>query len=314
MRSRTGGIFHFEPFAHAFGRLGTGKKIMKGALLRSNKTMTWGEILTNREVDYCGGLVEELADVPWALPLVRKVKLAGYHYSSKPLLFELRFASELHRRGLQAKYEAQQGNAPGSVDFEFSRDGLTWAVELVSIMTSQAVKDATVHSGIFFQTALSSDASDARQSEEGEILIAQQKIVGKVLAGDEVMKFPLPAMNRYHVVIADMRGFGLTGGDVLDYREIAFGPRAFTQADVHFRHFWKSKDGSFQPIRGIFEKENQFLRGASAFQQRIHLLGFSFDEDYVPGSVVSHSYYVGNPHLEGGTDANVFDQYPMRPT
>lgn len=32
----------------------------------------------------------------------------------------------------------------------------------------------------------------------------------------------------FHIILADVRGFGLTGGDYWDYRGIAFGPAGLT--------------------------------------------------------------------------------------
>jgi len=277
--------------------------------------MTWGEILTTREVEFCQGVEKDLANVAWVQPLLSKVRDAGFSYSSKPFLFELRFANDVHLRKLTAKYECQQTNIPGSVDFEIENHGTTWALELAAVMTSDAVKQATVEDGIFFETHLSSDAEDPRHSEEGELLLAQQKIGQKVFDGQSPVKFPEPVAGRYHAIIMDMRGFGLGGGDNLDYREIAFGPAGFSQADAHFRHYWRKPDGTLSPIRGLFDHGNRFLKAARFVQERIHFIGFSLDEDYSAGSILENVYYAANPYLFAPSEADeAFSKYPLRPS
>jgi hypothetical protein len=55
--------------------------------------------------------------------------------------------------------------------------------------------------------------SERQQSEEGESLLAVQKIGAKVHDGRALAKFPIPEVGRYHVVIVDMRGHLEAGKD-----------------------------------------------------------------------------------------------------
>ena len=114
----------------------------------------WGEILTTSEVEYCRTVCEDLRGVPWAAPLVTRVEGARWNYQTKPLLFEIRVAAEIHRSGLTARYEHQTGIGSSSVDFQFEHEGREWLLELVSILVSDAVKAATWDNGVAFGTAL----------------------------------------------------------------------------------------------------------------------------------------------------------------
>lgn len=276
----------------------------------------WGEILTGKEVEYCERLRHELAAVAWAQPILSQLPATeNLSYTHKPLLFELRLAAEINARQLSATYEAGCGIGESSVDFEISANDVRWRIELVSISTSNAVKAATVTKDIFFRTVLSSDSEDPAHSEEGEILLVQQKIGEKVLRDGAPTKFPAPEPNTYHIVLVDVRGFGLTGGDRWDYREIAYGPAGLHGEIAVFRHHWRNPDGSVAPILGLFDKKNTKQRAAALVRERIHLLGFCNDEDYSPGTLIKNSYYLANPHLidSDSERTDVFHRYPLRP-
>ncbi|PYO96028.1 MAG: hypothetical protein DMD60_12025, partial [Gemmatimonadetes bacterium] len=100
----------------------------------------FGEILTASEVDYCRAVRDELSGVPWIAPLIARLDGERWCYQTKPLLFELRVAAEIHRAGLTAHYEYPTGIGSSSVDFRFEHDSREWLVELVSILVSDAVK------------------------------------------------------------------------------------------------------------------------------------------------------------------------------
>ena len=167
----------------------------------------FGEILTTSEVDYCRAACDELRGVPWVAPLLARLDGERWNYQTKPLLFELRVAAEIHRAGLTARYEYPTGIGSSSVDFQFEHEGHEWLVELVSILVSDAVKAATWDDGVRFGTTLSPDAADPRQSPGAELILAQQKIGEKVWDGDTWVKFPAPTPARYHLILADMRGW-----------------------------------------------------------------------------------------------------------
>lgn len=276
----------------------------------------WGDTLTGSEVEFCDRARNELAAVAWAQPLLNQLPPTdALSYADKPLLFELRLAWELNAREHSATYESPCGIGTSSVDFEIRIGGVKWRVELVSIGTSEAVKRATVASGIFFGAQLSSDAMDATQSEEGEIILVQQKIGEKVFRKGTPTKFPSPEPDTYHVILVDVRGFGLTGGDRWDYREIAYGPAGLPPEQPWFRHHWRAPDGSLKPILGLFDEKNTHQKASALVRQRIHLLGFSYDEEYSPTSLLRNAYYLANPHLLDDEKAEeAFNLYPLRVT
>lgn len=177
----------------------------------------WSDILTTREAEYTQGALAALCDVEWAAPLIRRVKEAGGLVAgAKPLLFEVRFANELHRAGATPQYEYRAGVGDSTVEFRIPGDR-EWLVELVSIRASEAAKAAIRQTGMLYEQVLSTTAPERSQSEEGEMITAEQKMGEKVFADGKPTKFPPPASS-IHVIIADMRGYLDHGGDVVDYR------------------------------------------------------------------------------------------------
>jgi len=104
----------------------------------------WADFLTGREGNYCKSLINDLKNLDWIQPLIRKIKeTGGISKQTKPLLFELRFAAELYRLGLSSDYEYKTGINDSTVDFRIKKDDSSWLVELVSIEISDAVERAT---------------------------------------------------------------------------------------------------------------------------------------------------------------------------
>lgn len=68
---------------------------------------------------------------------------------------------------------------------------------------------------------VSTNAEDARQSEEGETLKAVERICQKFESGGKAHKFPL-AGTATHVLLVDLRTF-LNGGDVWDRVHVGLG-------------------------------------------------------------------------------------------
>src|SRR5262245_33628969 len=167
----------------------------------------WREILTTREVEYCQALLRRLEGVTWCAPLVERVKeVWPPTYTNKALLFELRFAFELHDAGIVADYEFHTAVGDSSVDFRVVTKQATWLIELVSVMSSDAVRDATLEVGIGIVASLGSNARDPRQSIAGEMILAQQKIGEKAVTKDGPTKFPPIVPGTYHAIVADVRG------------------------------------------------------------------------------------------------------------
>jgi hypothetical protein len=280
----------------------------------------WPDILTLEEAEYCERVMGELRDVQWIRLLLNRIReQGGVKYETKPLLFELRFAYELQLLEASAKYEYETGVGSSTVDFYISMDGIEWLVELVSLQVSDAVKDATCYDGLVSSVELSSDASDLRQTPEAGMIRAQEKMAGKVFSlEDGLVKFPPVQPRRYHVILCDMRGYLLRGGDQWDYRQMAYGqagiPVSHPQRQMLVQYWTKREDGLSEPIKGLFEESNP-TRGARYIQDRIHFLGFMNEQKYGEGCVQASSLYLANWHLfsDDAMAKDVFRaHYPMK--
>lgn len=275
----------------------------------------WGEILTGREVEFCSLLLQQLSNIDWARPLLARVGSPDkWSYERKPLLFELRFAGDLNAARLFATYEYSAGVGSSTVDFRFEAGGFEWLVELVTILTSEAVKGASWEEGLFFGAQLRTDAADRRQSIEGELLLAQQKIGEKVHIHSSPTKFPEPRPGTYHLILVDMRGFGITGGDMWDYRQIAYGPAGLPQDMPYLVHSWTDHAGSRRPILGLFDQSNTYQRAAQVVQERVHFIGFCNDESYELNGIRDNTLFLPNPHLFTDDEAAraVYEMYPLK--
>lgn len=269
--------------------------------------------LTLEEGHYTTQVLQELSSCQWTTLLLRRInEQGGVIAKNKPLLFEARFAYELVQRHVNATYEFNAGVGESTVDFRIS-GAKEWLIELFSIRESEGVKAATRRDGDLSHFSLSTTnlLSDSRkvqkQSEEAEMITAQQKIGEKVLSGGDVIKFP-PPTNAIQAILIDMRGYLASGGDVIDYRQIAYGPAGILPDCSELVHFWDGK-----PIRGLFEQvENHPLRASSVMQERIHFLGFVVEEDYRPNEMAEKTYWVPNPHLLSNQEAaDVFKTHPL---
>lgn len=255
----------------------------------------WGEILTNREVEYCQTVLDRLADVEWVAPLVAGIpSVHELSYVHKPLLFELRFAAALHDRGLSAKYEAPANVDRTTVDFEVTIEGVRWRFELVSIQTSDALRAASWEDGFIFGASLASGREDPRQSVEGELLLTQQKVGEKAYDGLRPVKFPVPGPNDRHVIVVDTRGVGITGADRQDCLEICYGHDGVR---TPFAHYWRLQDGRQVPIKGLYDPKNTQQRASLTIQERIHAIAFSNDQEYRDGTLISRLIVCENPKL-----------------
>lgn len=275
--------------------------------------MVWGDQLLRRETDYCHELMGQLSD-GWARPIVDRCgPRAQWMYETKPTLFELRYAAALARAGVEARYEAPGGLEGTTVDFLFTSSGVNWLVELVAVLTSDAVKKATIGDGMVFGAVLSSDAEDQRQSMAGELILLQQKIGEKVFDGTRPVKFGTPSPGAVHVILVDVRGIGVAGTDCWDYRQALFGAPGMPSPMVHT---WRHSSGLRQPMVGLFEKSNTRQRAAGYVRERVHFIGFCWDEEYEDGSLPTNSAYFANPQLLGQTDAREFfrTRYPLTPS
>jgi len=273
----------------------------------------WSDSLTKKEAEFTERAIEALKDAAWAQPVIERLQQAGGLKSENmSLMFEVRFAYELHRAGKVAEYEYSAGAGNSTVEFRVP-GSVTWLFELVSIRTSQAAKKAITQSGLLYGQILSTNATDMAQSEEAEMITAEQKIGEKVLKDNAPTKFPLPIDNVYHVILADMRGYLDEGGDVFDYRQIAYGAPGIPFQYLWTIHYWKTDVEKLEAIKGLFEKSCP-LRAARLIQERIHFLGFACEREYQDGEIPSRAYYLPNPHLLTNEEAQkIYEAFPLKP-
>lgn len=265
---------------------------------------------TDREMEYTEHVFNELRNVDWLKRLISKIEANGgipqRNITNISLLFELRYAYELHRRNIQAQYEYKAGVGDSSVDFRCTGGKGEWLIELVSVLPSDAGKQS-IHElnpdgrklpkGIkVFEQTFDSNAENPENSEEGENILVQQKIGEKIFFNNQLIKFPVPS-NAFHMIIVDMRGMlGMGGGRSLthdDYLEIAYGSKRTAQSEI-LSHRWPPPNG--KPIYGLFEKFNP-LQSVKYIQERIHFIDFVCEKKYEAGEIIRNTFWVENLSL-----------------
>ncbi len=256
----------------------------------------WSDDLTVKEAEYTERAMIALENVGWAKPLLDRVAtVGGLKSANMPLLFEVRFAFELHLAGATADYEYGTGVGDSSVDFRIHGER-EWLVELVSLRETQALKRGTQSQSLsktvqISESLLLTGAAD-KQSEEDEMITALGKIGKKVFLDGNPTKFPVPSA-AVHLILADMRGYLGEGGDVLDYQQMANGARAISANNAWALHFSRGR-----PILGLFEKVDQHpLQAAAMMRERVHFLGFIAENEYRECEIRDRACYQPNPHL-----------------
>src|SRR5438105_811464 len=238
----------------------------------------WSNRLTLKEARRTEKVIAELSGVIWAIPLLSRLHNAGGIKSENmPLMFEVRFAHELYLAGVTAQYEYPAGVGDSTVEFR-TQTSPAWLIELVSVCTSDAAKRAIRQVGLIYEQLLSPTPNDPAQGEEAEMITAEQKIGEKVFANGKPTKFP-PIGDCLHLIVTDIRGYLDEGGDIFDYRQMAYGARGIPRDHAWKIHYWEVEPGKLQPIQGLFEEVNP-LRAAKLIQQRIHFLGFIRERKY----------------------------------
>jgi hypothetical protein len=273
----------------------------------------WSNRLTLKEARRTERAIEELSSVAWARPLLSRLEAAGgITPENMPFMFEVRFAQELHHAGVTADYEFAAGVGNSTVEFRLHTTP-PWLVELVSVRTSDAAKRATRQVGMIYEQLLRATPDDPGRGESGEMITAEQKIGEKVFANGQPTKFP-PLDGSLRLILTDIRGYLDAGGDVLDYRQMAYGPWGIPRDLSWVIHYWENSQGRLEPIKGLFEAENP-LRAARYVQKRIHFLGFVRERDFSDGEMRDVAYYLANWHLFAEQDeaARAYATYPLGP-
>lgn len=277
--------------------------------------MIWSDSLRSTEGAYMERILPILREIPWAAPVVHRIASAGgIMAENKPLFFEARFAYELHLVGISATYEHRAGVGDSTVDFLLHTTP-PWLVELVSLRATKASQRAIRRRGEIYEQSLTTDASDPAQSEEAEMITAEQKITEKVFANGRPVKFPRPT-DALHLILTDVRGYlDGSGGDYADWRHIAYGPAGIPDGpdkDFYIRR-WTSPSGRREPIKGLFDPTNP-LAGSGFFQERIHFLGFVQEHAFTDGEIKANGYYLSNPHLlpEAHDTEKAYESFPLR--
>ena len=260
--------------------------------------MDWSKVLTDSEGDYMLGVLDALQSHPWADALLQKIRRhGGITFANKPLLFEARIANAIRASDISfAEYEHRAGVGDSSVDFRLYTTP-DWLIEVVSIGRSSALEDATFTVGPFCRTTLSSPNSsqtlnERKQTEEGESLLVVQKIGDKVHDRDSPIKFPVPSLGQHHAIIVDMRNY-LDGGDIADWRQIAYGAGAVA---IEYRKYWLDKNNRRIPLHGVWHPRNQ-MRFSRTARERLHAIIFVSEENYEDGEIQTSSCVVFNPFL-----------------
>jgi hypothetical protein len=254
-------------------------------------TASFWDILSQDEADFVQTILLELANQPWAQPIVAGINdNGGLTRENKDRLFELRFAYALHRAGIAPRYEIL-GEGKSTIDFGFASQGQPWAVELLRLGETQAAKAATGHTidehGIAWSgRVLSTVAEDPKQSTEGETLKGVERICQKCERGGQPYKFPV-SREAYHMILVDFRSF-LNGGDVYDRLHIALGAESVAP---QYRLTWQG-----QPISGVFSARTA-VRGATEVRDRVHFLGFVRERAYKPDEFGAVLDLVASPLL-----------------
>lgn len=251
--------------------------------------------LTSKEARRTERAIAALGAVVWAAPLLTRLNNAGGIKSENmPLMFEVRFAHELHQAGITAEYEYSAGVGDSTVEFRLHTIP-TWLIELVSVRTSDAAKRAVRKVGMIYEQHFSPTPGDPGRSTGGELITAEQNIGEKVFADGTPTKFP-PLDGSFRMILTDIRGYLDEGGDAYDYRQMAYGSHGIPKRLPWMIHYWEIHPSQMTPIKGLFEVDNP-LRASRYVQERIHFLGFVRERDFFEGEIKQIGYYLPNWNL-----------------
>jgi hypothetical protein len=249
------------------------------------------DFLTGAEAEYVQPIMAELAGTTWAKPLLAEIEAAGgLKTENKAKLFELRFGHALHGAGVTPQYEVP-GEGRSRIDYGFPSGGREFLVEMMRLEETDAVRAATTTKSFddgatMMARHLRSNADDARQTPEGETLMAVQRICQKLEKDGKPHEFPPPA-GKTHLLLVDFRTFK-NGGDVWDRLHVGLGGESVP--DV-FKNYFQGR-----LVGGVFDAKTT-LKGAAEARERLHFVGFVNEKSHEDGSFGSATQFVANPNL-----------------
>lgn len=273
------------------------------------------DILSLEEADRMDAIMSEVSAETWSTPLIRSIEnQGGLTNKNKALFFELRFAYALYQVGIRPNYEIP-GENRSTIDFGFHSADQSWAVELMRLEETAAVRRATAtntdEDGVVWTrcvletpTANDQDALRAQESTEGETLKAIQRICQKCEHNGHPHKFPLPD-NRLHALLVDFRTF-LHGGDIYDRIHVGLGGSYVCES---YRLYWEGR-----VITGAFDPGTT-MRGAAELRERLHFIGFVHERDYGNGEFGQVIQFIANPNIFSSKSAmqKAIATWPLQP-
>jgi hypothetical protein len=262
----------------------------------SAKPQSFFDTFTDKEAALMETIMAELKNVEWAQPLLREIEAnGGLCGANMARFFELRQGYALRRAGIKPSYEIA-GEGDSTIDFGFTANGQAWNVEMMRFMASDAAKAATTtevdeHGTTWTKRILSGDNKDKKQSPEGEMLKAIERVCQKCEKDGKPYKFPLPG-TAFNALIVDTRTFGNRGADRKDCLHIGLGA---TWLKPHLRLSWGEKENR-KLITGVYWPHTA-MKGAKEARERLHFIGFVNARNFTQDEHGASIEFIANPHL-----------------
>lgn len=259
------------------------------------------------EIELARNIIEKLGESKWSQPLIKKLNDPLTMKERRSFLFELIFGYRLHEAGISPTYETP-GEGSSRIDFSFQSGNYEWLTELMRLDETDASRSATQKSGditcrILCTPDAQSSPEEIKQSLEGEMLKAIERIIDKTTKGDKTHKFP-PPERKIHAIVADISNFS-DGGDIHDKRQIAFAPEAVSS---DYRLQFQGR-----PIYGVFDNRNT-RKNSHFIRERVHFL--IFDSKYKSNKETKETIHIAaNPHLFKSKEEveAAFESFPLNP-
>lgn len=270
----------------------------------------WNKLFSD-EAQFSKQVFDELKNVNWCNRLIRRLSKKNGQFDTEdmPDLFELRFAGELHRTGIEPVYEFSTGVGNSNVDFMIPGNP-GWLVELHAIQESEAVGNNTFseesEQGYPMQTCIMSANTTNTSPGLGEEMVRVQSIIASKVCHKQFdqslvpHKFPIPK-DYLHAIVMDVRGYNGGDGMLIEEKlQIAYGYRGLEKYDFLDRAIYITEKPVYegeQPrdrfIRGIFEPENE-RENIKFIQKRVHLLILVDEKKFEPGAMIGKSFFAHN--------------------